>query len=112
MIIGALWYSNLFLGRYWSKASKIKKSKANGNRYLINFVTTFIVAYALGYLMALAELTTTFEGMIMGAVVWLGFIGTTSLEMVLWEKKPIKLYIIQNAHKLIMLVVMGAILSL
>ena len=42
---------------------------------------------------------------------WLGFFATTQLGMVMWEGKPVKLYIINTLHHLVSLVVMSAILA-
>ena len=51
-------------------------------------------------------------GMQAGFWVWLGFIATTMIGIVLWEIKPVKLYLLIVAYYLISLLVMGSILAL
>ncbi|MBI3026774.1 DUF1761 domain-containing protein, partial [Candidatus Woesearchaeota archaeon] len=48
---------------------------------------------------------------VLGFWVWIGFLATTQIGMVLWEGKPIKLYIINTLHYLVVLAVMSAILA-
>jgi hypothetical protein len=50
-------------------------------------------------------------GIALGAMVWLGFIATVTLASVLYEKRSVNLYILNNGYQLVSLVVMGAIVA-
>ncbi len=61
--------------------------------------TTMVAAHSLG------------AGIALGALVWLGFIATVTLASVLYEKRSVNLYILNNGYQLVSLVVMGAIVA-
>ena len=50
-------------------------------------------------------------GAITGFWIWLGFLATTMINVVLWENKPFTLYLLQAAHYLVGLALMGGILA-
>lgn len=117
-LIGALWYSPLLFGKQWMKLMKITekdiknaKKKSMIKLYIINFVSTLVMIYVLGYLFDVANVLDVTSGIMLSIVVWLGFVATLSLNSVLWENKPVKLYIINILYPLVSLVVTGIILS-
>jgi len=116
-IIGALWYSLLF-GKSWTKlmgfsAKDIEKTKKKSmaKTYLIGFVAQLILAYVLANFVIYADAKTFSEGIQVGFFIWLGFVATISLGMILWEKKSIKLYLINTGYWLISLIIQSMILS-
>lgn len=46
-------------------------------------------------------------GLQVGFLVWLGFVGPTSLLNALYGKKSLKLYVLDNGYHLVSLMVMG-----
>ena len=116
--IGALWYSPLLFGKAWLKLMKMDvtvdaiKKKEMIKSYIIGFVSTLVMVYILGYLFDITNPSDLISGVVLSAIVWLGFIATLSLGSVLWEKKPLKLYFINVLHSLVVLIVAGIILSL
>ncbi len=117
-IISTLWYS-IFFGKKWMKltgisaedAEKMKK-EGGGKEMVLGFVSTFIMAYVLGYVLSLAGVVDAGGATILAAILWLGFIGTITLGSVLWEKKPFGLYLLNNEHNLLVLIVMSIIITL
>ncbi len=116
-IIGALWYSPLLFGKLWCKLSgftkkDMNKAKNDGKmwiRYVTMFVSTLIMTAVLAIFTA-GE--TTFNGgALIGGWIWLGFLATTMLGMVLWNNKPFKLYVVMTGHYLVALVIMGGMLG-
>ena len=69
------------------------------------------MAYVLDYLISILSYNTAGAGAVLGLWVWLGFLATSMLGSVLWDGKPFALYLINVAHYLVVLVVMGAILG-
>ncbi|MBI4158659.1 DUF1761 domain-containing protein [Candidatus Woesearchaeota archaeon] len=119
MVIGALWYSPLLFGKLWMKLSKVsekeiqKMHKKSGTTrgYVLAFLSTLVMSYVLAYFIGYVGANAVLDGAVVGFLLWLGFIATVSLGTVLWEGKSFKLYVLNNMHHLISLVVMGAILA-
>ena len=118
MIIGFLWYGPLF-GKPWMKLMNItpkmmndmKKKGGMGKNYFVSFIASLIMAFVLAHAVAYAGATTIVEGLIVGFWNWLGFIAAIQLGIVLWEGKPVKLYLIKTLHYLTILLINGAILA-
>ncbi len=111
--IGALWYSPVLFGKIWMQLSKVKmkKNQNKGLMYFLGFLTTLITAYVLAMFLGMLNVVDITGGLTIAFWVWLGFLATTMLGGVLWENKPVKLYILNAAHSLVSLLVMGAILG-
>jgi len=118
MVIGALWYSPYLFGKTWMRLSKmsekqlkVMKAKGMGKTYLIAFIAALVTAYVLALFIDLTQAGTLLQGIQIGFWVWLGFIATTMLGNVLWEGKPVQLYVLNVVHQLVSIAVMGAILA-
>ncbi|HLC93186.1 MAG TPA: DUF1761 domain-containing protein [archaeon] len=119
MGLGMLWYGPLF-GRQWMALSGIKeptkeeKDKMMGKMMPMmaaGFVASLIAAYVLAVFIQFSGAVGAFEGALTGFWVWLGFIATVSLNTVLWEGKPIKLYLLNNGHELVHFALIGIIIA-
>ena len=118
MVLGALWYSPLLFGKMWMSLSGITdkqigeaKKKGMTKSYILAFVGTLVMAYVLAHFVDYTQATTLAGGLQAGFWIWLGFVATTFLGMVLWEGKPWKLYFLNVAYYLVELLLMGAILA-
>jgi len=114
MAIGFIWYGPAF-GKAWLQLMGKRMEDINKKQipkmYAAAFIATLIMSYVLAHFVDYAEATTAIAGAQTGFWAWLGFIATVTLGSVLWEGKPPKLYILNNAYQLISLVIMGAILA-
>lgn len=116
MIIGYLWYSKMLFGKTWMKLSGVSETdmkKANSNMpvlYGTMFIASLVMAYVLAHFAKYAGALTLTDGVVAGFWAWLGFVATTMLTNVLYEGKPVKLYLINTGYQLVTLVVMGMIL--
>lgn len=116
-IIGMIWYAPPVFGKAWMKLSGIDHRKMEGMKkrmapfMLAGFIATLIMSFVLAHVLRLTGSTSLMQGLQAGFWVWLGFIATVMLGMVLWEGKPFKLYVLNAAHYLVVLLVMGAILA-
>lgn len=117
MIIGSLWYSPLLFGKQWIKLSKMTNEtmeagkKGMPKKYAWSFVSALVMAFVLARIVDYAGATTFASGALLGFWIWLGFIATVTLNMVLWSGKPLKLYALDNAHHLVSLIIMSAVLA-
>ena len=117
MVIGSIWYGPLF-GKMWMKMMNFDnkkmqemKKKGMGKAYALTFVTSLIMGYVLAHFVGYVQATTIVDGIVLGFWLWIGFFATTQLGVVLWEGKPVKLYMIKTLNELVTLAVMGAILA-
>ena len=118
MVIGMAWYSPFLFGKMWMQLSgiteaKIKEAKKKGmaQSYVMAFVGSLVMSYVLAHFVQYAGATDVMGGLMAGFWAWLGFIATVLLGSVLWEGKPVKLYVLNIAEYLVALLVMGAILA-
>ena len=118
MVIGGFWYSPMLFGKQWAELMNLApkdmldmKKRANAS-YAINFLLLLLMAFVLAHFVDYAQATTFIEGVQVGFWVWLGFIATISLGSVLWESKPIQVYLINAGYQLVSLLLMGIILAL
>jgi hypothetical protein len=115
--IGGLWYSSLLFGEAWRKAlgktkEELREMQQTGGRAIgLNGLAILLLTYILAHFIYFVEATTAIEGMTAAFWVWLGFIATTDFAGVVFEKRPLKLYIIYNAYQLVALLATGALLA-
>ncbi len=118
MVIGGLWYSVIF-GKQWMALAGIKmteKDKAEmkkkaGPAYLMGFVVALVSSFVLALVITLANAVTILDGVLVGVLVWFGFVATVHIGSVLWERKSWKLFFINTMYSLVTLVISGAILA-
>ncbi len=118
MVLGFLWYGPLF-GKPWMKMmgyskedmEKAKKSGMMPKLYVTALAGAVVMAYVLSHFLQVGGASTATAGATVGFWVWLGFIATTTLSGLLWEKKPFNLYLLNNGYYLVLLLVNGALLA-
>ncbi|MEK7103137.1 MAG: DUF1761 domain-containing protein [Patescibacteria group bacterium] len=121
MVLGYLWYGPLF-GKKWMALMGLSKEKMAGkkskdmtNQYGLMFVGSLIMAYAFAHSIIFAssylQATGVSAGLMGGFWTWLGFIAPVTLGSVLWEGKSWKLWMLNNAYYLVLLLINGAMLS-
>ena len=119
MALGALWYSPMLFGKLWMTLSGLNpqtmdeaKKKGMAKSYVLAFVGTLVMSYVLAHIIGYTNAATIGAGLHVGFWAWLGFVAPVTLGGVLWEGKSWKLWWLNNAHYLVMLLVSGAILAL
>ncbi len=118
MVLGFLWYGYIF-GKPWArmmgytkeKMEEMKKKGGMGKSYLLMFIGTLLMNYIFSYFIGYAQAATITAGLLLGVMVWLGFFVTTMIGSVLWEGKPVALYILNVGYHLVNLLISGAILA-
>lgn len=117
MIIGSLWYSPVLFGKAWMKLvgltqKDIKKAqeKGMGKTYLIAFLNALIMAAVLSVIISYVG-KSALMGLKTGLLIWLGFVMTIGFNIVLWEQKPMKLFLIHTSYYLVTLPILGLVLG-
>lgn len=115
IVLGFLWYGPLF-GKEWMKlmgiTEKMKKEgmkRPMGKTYAVMAVSALIMSYVLGNFVDYVGATTFGAGIMLGATLWIGFFATSMVGSVLWENKPVKLYMLNTLYYLVALSLMAGI---
>jgi hypothetical protein len=118
MIVGAIWYMPSFFGKPWMKLAKVDKNKpynmvvAMGLTFVASLVTAYVLAH-VSYLSNQFFDRSFFEDAVTTAFwLWLGLTATRFLVHDLFEGRPWKLTLMNAAHELVTLLVMGLIIGL
>jgi hypothetical protein len=118
MVVGFVWYGPLF-GKLWISLSNFKeedmeKAKEQGmaKYYAIAFAGALVTAFVLSLIINVTNVSGTIFSVTLALWIWLGFVVTTLLSSVLWEGKPVKVFLLNISQQLVSLVVMAIILSL
>lgn len=116
MVIGALWYSPLLFGGIWMRAMNLRKESMKGGNmavlYLVAFLMTLLTNFVLAHYIDYLGAETASEGAESAFWPWLGFFVPVLAGGVLWEKKPFKVFVVNAAHYLVVLLGSGIILAL
>ena len=117
IVLGFLWYGPLF-GKVWMQLMGMDKKKMDKNMkkqmtksYIILVITTLITSYVLAHFVKYLG-TTVSDALQTAFWIWLGFVATIQIGIVLWDGKPWKLYFINASHQLVSLALMATILAL
>jgi hypothetical protein len=112
--IATIWYAVLFSG-VWKKLTGISEMKPMPVNIALVFIGSLVMSFILGHSIVFGNTYTHMSGvaggMMGGFFSWLGFIAPVTLTNVLYEKRPWKLWLLDNAFWLVSLLVMGTILS-
>jgi hypothetical protein len=113
-LLGWAWYGPIF-GKAWMKLtgqSMDGGSKSDGIRAMVwGLLCALVMSLILAMLISSAPLPSVWCGLLIGATMWLGFIATTMINPVLYERRPFKLYVLNSGYYLISLAIMGLILA-
>ncbi len=115
--LGWAWYGPLF-GKTWmalSGQSMDGGSKKEGMKAMMwgglsALVMNIVFAMFISAASAAPEFTV-WCGALLGATIWLGFIACTMINMVLYERKSMKLFWLNSGYYLVALVISGFILA-
>lgn len=115
-VLGALWYGvfqNPFIALMRLQPEDLARIEAEGASLQIGIAlaNSLVLAYVLAHFVKFAGAETAARGAQVGFLVCLGFVLTTNLETVLFEFRPLGLYLISNGYHLVGMLGMGALLA-
>jgi hypothetical protein len=119
-VFGAVYYG--LLGRTWVaaqgetmdglKARNARKSAAaKAAPFIISFIAEIVMAAALSGILFHSGMAGPRQGAITGALIWLGFVLTTSLVNNAYTFRSLKLTAIDAGHWLGVLIIIGAVVG-
>ena len=113
MALGSLWYGPLF-GKAWLRA--IGKSpdeiESSATMYVLPFLAGLVAAYVLAALVAGLGITVWWQGIVIGAAVWLGLGATATLTVGTFEDSPRGAWVLFTLYQLVVYGAQGLMLVL
>lgn len=113
-LFGWLWYSPLLFGRSWMALTNCDPEEMKRRMPVLaaaDLISNFVMAFVLVHAVHYAGANGAGQGAAVGFFNWLGFIATVMLMMILYEKRPAKLFWINSGFQLISLLIMGVIVA-
>ena len=115
-VLGAVWYgvfSKPFIAlmRWTPEQLARMEAEGAGREIGVALLASLLTAYVLAHFVRFTGADTVSKGAQAGFFVWLGFVLTTNLGTVLFEFRPLGLYLINNGYHLVGLLGMGALLA-
>lgn len=116
MFLGYIWYGPLF-GKMWMKLTgrtkeSIEMEKKEMPKVMGSmFAGALVMAFVLAIFVSMIGSNGIMIGAKIGGLAWLGFVATTMLQDVLYEKKNTKLAAINLGYNLAALTINGALLA-
>jgi len=114
MVVGALWYGPLF-GKEWMKlVGKTEEELAKGfnpaKTYSLATLAHFFIALIIAYVIDLSNAKSVIDGLRIALTTWVGFVAAPNYINYLFEKKSLKLVIINAGYNLVLFILFGIIL--
>jgi len=110
MTISLIWFRPELFGKQWMELTK-QDMKPARQWIPAGIIGHVVIALALAVIVYLANATTMVEGIVVGILIWIGFVVTLETGELIWEKIPFKLFMIRIGNHLVALSVAGAILA-
>ncbi len=116
--LGGLWYSPLMFEKKfiqlinWTPEQlRQLESQGHAKELVIAFVMSFILVYILAHFVQYTKATNAIGGIQTAFWLWLGFIVTTQVPTVLFERRSFGLFLINVGYQFVGCALAGAILA-
>ena len=117
-ILGGLWYSPLlFANKFlqlvnWTPEQvRQMESQSHAKELVIAFVMSLVLVYILAHFVQYTKATNAIGGIQTAFWLWLGFIVTTQVPLVLFERRSFGLFLINVGYQFVGCALAGAILA-
>jgi len=115
LVIGFIWYSPAVFGKRWMAylgTTQAQLGNPGPTGMAVGIVASLVNAWVLAVLSLNLGGKSITDGIMLGALAWLGFMATITAAQISFEKKPWGLWILNNAHNLLVQVLMAAIVTI
>lgn len=109
--IGSLWYSPILFGKYWMSEMGLKEGgvKNAGKFMVLGVLNSFVMMTVLALFLNQLGVRAPDTAIETAFLVWLGFVATTNMLRVTYERQKFSLYGLGASYQLVALMV-GAII--
>ena len=111
-VLGGIWYGPVF-GQAWLNAlgKKQEDLKPSPTPFVISFFTSLLTCVILAAIMNTLGMQTLADGLVLGALVGLGFIATAMASDGAFCRTGMPLFLIQAGYRVLYSILMGGILG-
>lgn len=109
LIFGYLWYSPLFFGNVVKKIYSTSRKKSVV--ISLSFLLLLVVSYFIAFLEIYLKVTSFWDGVVTGILLWIGFILPIQIIDFFLEKKKLVLFFINISFLLILFIILSGILA-
>jgi len=115
LAIGFVWYHPGVFGGAWARLANVQPETERATGPLTRSATIallagMLVAFVMNYFGMAWGVFDWLGGLELAFWCWIGFVVPTSLNTVLWEQRPFKLYLINSAYWLVSFIAIALIL--
>ncbi len=114
LVIGFVWYAPPVFGDRWMSYLGTTQAQL-GNPGPMGMATGVVASLANAWVLAVLSLnlkgSTLTDGVLLGILCWLGFMATITAAQISFEKRPWGLWLLNNAHNVLVQILMGAIVT-
>jgi len=114
-VVGFAWYTQSLFGGAWMRLAGMKAKTGNqqgmATILALSTLAAVVTAYVLRKLFKYIGVNDPMGGALAGILLWAGLIAAMNVHGYLYKKQPMKLFLIEQGHQLVGLIVMGAILG-
>jgi hypothetical protein len=114
-LLGAAWFTILrdpWLASIGKTMEQLQREGVNpGVAYGVAFVANLIIAYVLGWVLISTGEQTAVRGVIIGALLWVGLVGTTIGTAFIFEGRSFEGFVLTAGYPLVGMLLMGAIVG-
>jgi hypothetical protein len=112
MVLGALWYGPLF-GQAWLRmiGKRQEELEASPTMYITTAFASLLTMIALNAIVVAFGATTLVNGLLVGAVVGIGFSAAVTFVYTNFEGPPLNVWALFVAYQLVLTLIMGAVFA-
>ena len=105
------WFSSKMFGKHWKAAIQPKEKAMPALANIGALIVALITACSMAKIIDYTQANTLIDGIKVGSLIWVGCVATTQFIPVLWENRPISIYIMHASVMLVRFVLMGAVFA-
>lgn len=116
LLLEQLWYSPRMFGAVWLRLTNLSPEQVEQGRKrtrisaFIGLLAGMLIALAMAYLGVALGISSFASAAGLGALCWAGFCAPTLISQVLWDQKPLQLFLINASYWLLSFVLIALIL--
>ncbi|MBP7017870.1 DUF1761 domain-containing protein [Candidatus Saccharibacteria bacterium] len=114
-MIGSIWYHEKVIGSCWMRQVPLKRKDIESSNMIIVFslstVAVLISSIALAILANALKINNVFEGTLLGGLVGFFFLSTATASNYIFQKRSLKLLVIDASFMTITFATMGAVIG-
>jgi hypothetical protein len=113
-VLGAAWYSPPLFSKPWMALLGVHPDK--GKKGIVpgmisSFIGDLLLSFVLAHMVLWSGAESFGMGAFIGCIVWLGFFAAPNFPQGIYERRPFKLFAINNGYWLVGLLLCGGLLA-